>query len=179
MTLQANGEAATDEDENVITVTLTAEDDWAEKTVEDLPKYAGGEEIEYTWSEDGLPEGYVLTNTETEDETNEDGVVIGTITTLTNSYTPETTEIKVTKVWDDDEDNDGLRPGSITVVLKAGEDEVATAILAEENGGHTRSRICRSTQRARRSFTRSTSSRWRAMKSRSASWKAMPRTATR
>ena len=33
-----------------------------EATVENLPKYAAGEEIEYTWTERKLPEGYTLTS---------------------------------------------------------------------------------------------------------------------
>ena len=45
-------------------------------TVENLPKYADGEEIEYTWTE-AEPEGYELTDTSGE----------GTVTTLTNSHT--------------------------------------------------------------------------------------------
>ena len=58
-----------------------------------------------------------------------------TITTLTNSYEPKTTEINVEKVWDDDDDNDGKRPGSVTVIVLANGDETEnTAILSDENG---------------------------------------------
>ena len=39
--------------------------------------------------------------------------------TVTNSYTPETTKIKVTKVWNDNRNQDNRRPGEITVKLKA------------------------------------------------------------
>ena len=62
-------------------VTLNEENSWT-ATVEHLPKYANGEEIVYTWTEDeeGLPEGYGLT----------DSSVNGTVTTLTNSYVPVT-----------------------------------------------------------------------------------------
>ena len=70
-------------------VTLNADNEWT-ATVTGLPKYADGQEIEYTWTEGGLPEGYTLTNTVKE----------GTITTLTNSYTPEETEATVKKVAD-------------------------------------------------------------------------------
>ena len=43
-------------------VTLNEDNSWT-ATVENLPKYANGQEIEYTWTEGGLPEGYTLTNT--------------------------------------------------------------------------------------------------------------------
>ena len=39
--------------------------------------------------------------------------------TITNSYTPETTKIKVTKVWNDNSNQDNKRPEKITVKLKA------------------------------------------------------------
>ena len=38
---------------------------------------------------------------------------------VTNSYTPETTKIKVTKVWNDNSNQDNKRPEKITVKLKA------------------------------------------------------------
>ena len=52
------------------TVTLTEADGWAQKTIEDLPKYKftvnddgsiTKTEIEYTWAEAEIPEGYELT----------------------------------------------------------------------------------------------------------------------
>ena len=92
-------------------VTLNAENEWTAK-VENLPKYAAGQLINYTWTEDeeGLPEGYELTDTSKN----------GTITTLTNSYTPEETEATVKKVWNDSNNQDGKRPESLTVTLSNG-----------------------------------------------------------
>ncbi len=92
------------------TVTLTAEDGWAQKTITGLNKYSRGALISYTWEEVGLPESYRLTNTSTND----------TVTTLTNSYTPETTEATVRKVWNDASNQDGKRPESLTVTLSNG-----------------------------------------------------------
>lgn len=40
-------------------------------------------------------------------------------TTFTNVYTPAKTQVSVTKVWDDDNNQDGLRPTKITVNLLA------------------------------------------------------------
>ena len=67
---------------NGATVTLNERNQWT-GTIEDLPKYDQGTEINYTWTEDTLPEGYTLTATSKN----------GTVTTLTNSYTPEVTSV--------------------------------------------------------------------------------------
>lgn len=40
-------------------------------------------------------------------------------TTFTNVYTPDKTQVSVKKVWDDNNDQDGIRPTSITVELIA------------------------------------------------------------
>ena len=92
-------------------VTLNEANNWT-ATVEHLPKYANGVEIEYTWTEDeaGLPEGYELTSSNK----------VGTITTLTNSYTPEETEATVKKVWNDTNNQDGKRPAELKVTLSNG-----------------------------------------------------------
>jgi pilin isopeptide linkage protein len=101
------------------TVTLNEGNGWT-ATIEGLPKYAGGKEIEYTWTEGDMPEGYELTDTSVE----------GTVTTLTNSYTPEETEATVKKVWDDADNQDGKRPESLDVTLSDGQ----TVTLNEGNG---------------------------------------------
>jgi hypothetical protein len=106
-------------------VTLSESNKWT-ATIENLPKYADGVEIVYTWTEDedGLPEGYSLKSIDK----------VGTVTTLTNSHEPEVTDINVNKVWRDDDNRDGLRPESIEVQLFA--DGVAIddpVVLSEEN----------------------------------------------
>ena len=98
-------------------VTLSDDNDWT-ATVEDLPKYKNGEEVEYTWSEDSV-EGYKLTGT----------VVEETETTLTNTHEVEKTSIEVTKVWDDESNKEGFRPSEITIKLLANGEEIATATL--------------------------------------------------
>ncbi len=90
-------------------VTLSEKNQWT-ATVENLPKYADGKVIEYTWTEGKMPEGYTLTDTSKE----------GTVTTLTNSYTPEVTEATVLKIWDDTINQDGIRPESLKVTLSNG-----------------------------------------------------------
>ena len=55
-------------------------------------------------------------------------------TNITNSRTPEVTEVAVKKVWDDKENKDGLRPDKVTVRLFADGQEVAVKeITATDN----------------------------------------------
>ena len=49
--------------------------------------------------------------------------------TLMNVHVPETTEATVWKVWDDAENQDGIRPGELTVTLSTGD----TVTLSTEN----------------------------------------------
>ena len=91
-----------------ITVTLNAENNWTQ-TVTDLDEKANGKVIEYTWAEENVPEGYELTGNTAD----------GTVTTLTNKHVPEVTAITGTKTWNDNDDQDGKRPTSITVNLLA------------------------------------------------------------
>ena len=96
---------------------MTAKDDW-KWSFTNLPKYADGKEITYTITEDTVP-GYT---------TNVDGF------NVTNSYTPGKTSVTVTKAWNDAGNQDGLRPGEITVKLLAdGKDTGKTLTLSKEN----------------------------------------------
>lgn len=55
-------------------------------------------------------------------------------TNITNTRTPEVTEVTVKKVWDDKENKDGLRPDKVTVRLLADGQEVAVKeITATDN----------------------------------------------
>ena len=102
-----NGDTVVDELE------VTAANDWKfESKV--LPKYAAGQEIAYTVTEEAVADY----------QTKIDKF------TITNSYTPQSTEYAVTKVWDDANNQDGKRPASITVQLYSsvnGEEPVAVA----------------------------------------------------
>ena len=89
----------------VATKDVTAADNWAYNFT-DLPKYANGEEIVYTVTEDTVADYTTAING----------------TTITNSYTPGKTSITVTKAWADNDNQDGIRPDSIKVQLYAGED---------------------------------------------------------
>ena len=89
-------------------VTLNDANQWT-ATISNLPKYAGGKEIAYTWTEAKV-DGYTPTQ-----------VTNGQITTLTNVHKPEETEVTVKKVWDDADDRDGKRPDHIDVTLSSGQ----------------------------------------------------------
>ncbi|HEM5345044.1 TPA: Cna B-type domain-containing protein, partial [Streptococcus suis] len=79
-----------------------------------LDKYKDGVEINYTVKEVTVPAGYTSTVQKA-----------GANVTVTNTYTPEVTQLDVEKVWDDANNKDNKRPTSITVQLMADGQEVA------------------------------------------------------
>lgn len=87
------------------TVELSENNGW-KYTWNDLDKQKDGEDIVYTVDEVEVPDGYIKTVTSK-----------GTAFTITNTHTPETTAVKVTKVWKDSNDKYQKRPGSIRVQL--------------------------------------------------------------
>ena len=103
--------------EVVQTLTVTAETGW-KWSVENLPKYAAGQEIVYTVTEEPV-EGYTAAI---------DGF------TVTNTHTPEVIAVSGEKTWNDGNNQDGIRPASITVRLFADGTEVATATVNAEDG---------------------------------------------
>ena len=109
------------EEEYKRTVVTPDEDGKWEHTFEDLPvKDKDGEPITYTVKEidvynnptdegDDYNEDYVVTDYEIKPE--EDTTII------TNKHVPETKDVDVTIVWDDDNDSDGVRPDKVFVIL--------------------------------------------------------------
>ena len=81
---------------------VTKADDWKWK-FENLDKYENGKEINYTIAEEKV-EGYT-TEVKGYD--------------VKNSYTPGKTSLQVTKAWEDKNDQDGVRPNSVTIKLLA------------------------------------------------------------
>ena len=97
-----------------------------------LPRKAGGQDIVYSIRELVVPEGYDSnvdkpdmkpTPTETPDGTT---YISDEQYTVTNTHKPETVDVNGTKVWDDNNDQDGYRPSSVTVKLLA--DNEATGL---------------------------------------------------
>lgn len=93
------------------TVELSENNDW-KYTWNNLDKQKDGEDIEYTVDEVEVPDGYVKT------VTNDGAAFI-----ITNTHTPGTTLVKVTKVWADNNDKYQTRPKTIEVQLYKGEGE--------------------------------------------------------
>lgn len=97
--------------------TVTAEDDW-KYSFKDLPKYNKGQEITYTVSEDEVA-GYT---------TDIDGY------NITNTHEIEKTNVKVSKVWNDHDNQDGKRPDYIIIHLYANDEDTGKTVeLNEEN----------------------------------------------
>ena len=104
-------------------VTLNEENNWS-YTWTDLAEKKAGKVIEYTVEEVRVPDGYKV-------------VVSGDAETgyiLTNSHTPETTSISGAKTWDDNNNQDGVRPSSITINLLANGTKVdSKTVTANDN----------------------------------------------
>ena len=81
-------------------VQAAADGTWT-ATFEKLAKYKAGKEIKYTITEEAVAE-YEATITDF---------------TITNKYAPKEIDYKVTKVWNDANNQDGKRPESVTVQL--------------------------------------------------------------
>ena len=110
--------------EKIDTITVTAEDEWS-WNVENLPKFRDqGVEIVYSFTEDAVKD--YSTEYKYDEETG--------IYTVINTHTPEKTSVTVTKAWEDNDDQDGIRPEEITVILWAnGQETEEQLVLNEEN----------------------------------------------
>ena len=100
--------------------TVTKDDAWKYE-FKDLPKYKDGKEIVYTVTENTVV-GY-STGIKGHD--------------ITNSYTPGETSVTVTKHWNDSNDKDGIRPGSIKVQLFGDGNKVGDEVELNEKNNWT------------------------------------------
>ena len=106
--------------------TLSDANQWATSWT-DLPKYAKGQEIAYTVTEDAVA-GYQLASTA-------GSASAGFI--LTNKHEVEKTSVNVNKVWSDADNQDGKRPTSVHVQLYADGQPVGQAVeLTGETWSH-------------------------------------------
>ena len=110
------------ENEPVETVTIDASSDW-KYVFSKLPKYDENKnEITYRVVEETVPEY------DTEYEISDNGVEIY------NHHTPEKVSVEGSKTWNDEENQDGKRPESITVRLFADGTEVTSkTVTANDN----------------------------------------------
>ena len=112
----------------VETKTVTEKDGWKWK-FENLDKYANGEVINYTITEEAVENGYTSEITKTGENT----------FTVKNTREPEKTFVEGTKTWDDANNQDGKRPTKIKVtlykkpiVLPRGEDDGRIKVAEKE-----------------------------------------------
>ncbi|WP_270641832.1 Cna B-type domain-containing protein [Ligilactobacillus salivarius] len=97
--------------------TVTASDNW-KYSFTNLPEFENGQKITYTVTEDAVA-GYTSTI---------DGY------NITNNHTPATVKVSGTKTWNDNNNQDGIRPSSITVNLLANGQQVASkTVSASDN----------------------------------------------
>ena len=115
--LYANGKVSGDP------VTLDAANSW-KHTWSDLDKNAAGKAIAYTVKEVSIPGGYVS-------ETSGDAA---SGYTITNKHTPGVTAVCGVKAWDDNDDQDGVRPKSITVDLLADGEKIQSKTVTAADG---------------------------------------------
>ena len=110
-------------------VVLSEENNWLCQ-LKDLPVVKDGKEIVYTWAESAV-EGYQLTGT----------LKTGTLTILTNTHTPDETEISVRKVWE----GEGTHPESVKVQLYADGRAVGEEVTLNAGNGwkYTWTGLCR------------------------------------
>ena len=113
VTLQKNGA-------DLKTVTLNDANSWT-YTEANLPKNENGKAITYSWSEPSV-NGYTSSKAES-----------GNNTTLTNKHTAEVVSVTVEKVWDDSNNQDGIRPASLDVTLQKNGAELKTVTLNDAN----------------------------------------------
>ena len=104
-------------------VAVDAASGWTH-TWTNLNEKEAGADIAYTVEETDVPAGY--TSATAGDATN--GF------TITNTHVPETMDISGTKTWDDADNQDGMRPQSITVNLLADGQKVAEKQVTEADG---------------------------------------------
>ena len=104
-------------------LTLNEDNEW-KGTFTELDKNKAGKEIAYTIKEEPVPSEYEV-------------AITGTAATgflVTNTHTPAKIEIPVEKTWDDAENQDGIRPDSVTIKLLAdGKDTGKILTLNEDN----------------------------------------------
>ncbi len=150
-------DGTTDRDDNETVLvnrdtSVTVNKIWADNNNQDgkrpetitINLYADGEQIQtqtitgtsYTFAQ--LPTyneaGNVITYTVTENPVNEYTTTYSEDTfTITNTHIPETTSVTVRKTWDDNNDQDRMRPDSVSVSLSDGITAVNTQTLSNAN----------------------------------------------
>lgn len=127
---------------------LSAANNWTAE-FNDLPKEDDlGEKYEYEVKEDSssvvngnAKTGYEIAY-EVKESTDKSSDITTITTNITNTHKPKTVQKTIRKVWDDENDQDKIRPDSVRFNLLAnGKDVVDIVTLNSENGWKTRSKV--------------------------------------
>lgn len=123
MTVDENGDKHryTDENGNEVIGVIQESNDWFYQFT-NIPIY-GSDRKEISYSiEEVVPSGYTVSYSGDS----------GNGYTITNAH-HEQTSVTVNKVWDDNNDQDGIRPDSVVINLLADGEEIDEIVLSEEN----------------------------------------------
>lgn len=99
---------------------FTKSSSWTAIVFKDLDHYKDGNEIKYTVAEDEIPQ-YTTSI-----------AVNGNVVTVTNTHIPEITLRNISVVWEDNNDQDGLRPDTVSVKLKGNDKFIDSSELNED-----------------------------------------------
>lgn len=99
---------------------FTKDSSWSSIVFKDLDHYKNGTEIKYTVTEDEIPQ-YTTSI-----------AVNGNVVTVTNTHIPEITLRNISVVWEDNNDQDGLRPDTVSIKLKGNDKFIDSSELNED-----------------------------------------------
>lgn len=99
---------------------FTKDSSWSSIVFKDLDRFKDGTEIKYTITEDEIPQ-YTTSI-----------AVNGNVVTVTNTHIPEITLRNISVIWDDNNDQDGIRPDTVNIKLK-GNDKLVDSSELNEN----------------------------------------------
>lgn len=99
---------------------FTKDSSWSSIVFKDLDHYKDGNEIKYTVAEDEIPQ-YTISI-----------AVNGNVVTVTNTHIPEITLRNISVIWDDNNDQDGIRPDTVNIKLKGNDKLVDSSELNED-----------------------------------------------
>lgn len=99
---------------------FTKDSSWSSIVFKDLDHYKNGTEIKYTVTEDEIPQ-YTTSI-----------AVNGNVVTVTNTHIPEITLRNISVIWDDNNDQDGIRPDTVNIKLKGNDKLVDSSELNED-----------------------------------------------
>jgi hypothetical protein len=99
---------------------FTKDSSWSSIVFKDLDHYKNGNEIKYTVTEDEIPQ-YTTSI-----------AVNGNVVTVTNTHIPEITLRNISVIWDDNNDQDGIRPDTVNIKLKGNDKLVDSSELNED-----------------------------------------------